>query len=429
MNLLPLVRRLRRLDIDANPALDAKLRWMLLDTWGCAVAGSQAAPVAALAGRLVPQPLPGHLWRSGTPPSAQSLALWLAMAACWDEACEGHAGAHGRPGVVTLAALIPLAGGLSWGQFRQAMLVGYEVGARMGAALRIRPGMHVDGNWPALGAAAAAAVALGLSDEQVAASVELAACQLPMSLYRPVQTGDTGRNTYLGHSAMLGQMAALSVASGISAPADGLQAYARVALGLASVGWDDSDALHVMDAYFKPYAAVRHVHYGAAAASGLRAALGERLPRRIALQVYEEATIYCGNRAPRTALQAQFSLSFGLAAMLRWGRLDPWVYREPQFHDGRLREMESQVELSVHPHWTAARQRGAHLTLTLDDGTELQQEVTAVVGDPAMPMSEPALREKFLAYCASGGQAQAAAHWLARVLGMAPDGPMAAMGF
>ena len=430
MNLLSLVQRLRTLDFDEHPGLDLKLRWLLLDTWACVVAGSQAPPVAALAQR-VPGAQPGRVW-AGAATSEQSMALWWAMASCWDEACEGHAAAHGRPGVAALAALVPLARDVTWNGFRRALLVGYEVGARMGAALRIRPGMHVDGNWPALGAAAAAAVARGLDDPQVVAAIEVAACQLPLSLYRPVQTGDTARNTYLGHSAVLGQLAALSAASGITAPADAVQSYARVGLGLEAVPWDGSEALYVMGTYFKPYAAVRHVHYGAWAASLLRAewqdSFQARLPAKIGLHIYEEATIYCGNRQPGTPLQAQFSLSFGLAAMLRWGHLDPWVYREPQFHDARLRELEARVEVTVHAAWTAARQRGARLVLAWPEG-QISREVTAVAGDPAMPLPEAELQRKFLAYCASGGQAEQAPQWWARVLALAPDSPMSGTGF
>lgn len=355
--------------------------------------------------------------------------MWLAMAACWDEACEGHAGAHGRPGVATLAALMPLSRDLRWHEFRTALLVGYEVGARMGAALRIRPGMHVDGNWPALGAAAAVACALGLDDAQIAAAVHLAACQLPLSLYRPVQTGDTGRNTYLGHSAVLGQLAAMAVAGGVSAPPDAVQAYARVGLGLDSMAFDDSATLQVKDAYFKPYAAVRHVHYGAAAASELRPLLAQRMPRQVALEVYEEAMVYCGNRNPQTPLQAQFSLSFGLAAMLRWGRLDPWVYRDPQFHDPLLRELEQRTVVSAHPELTAARKRGACLTLVFDDGTRLQRQVMSVEGDPDMPLSPQALRQKFITYCSSADQASMAPHWLAQVESLSDQTLMATTGF
>lgn len=429
MNLTAVIHHMRYLDWPSHSEVDARLRWMLLDTWACVVAGSPAAPVTEWAARVASDVQPGQLWAAGKCPSPQGAALWLAMAACWDEACEGHAGAHGRPGVAALAALMPLARDLRWHEFRSALLVGYEVGARMGAALRIRPGMHVDGNWPALGASAAVATALGLEDAQVAAAVHLAACQLPLSLYRPVETGDTARNTYLGHSAVLGQLAALAVASGVTAPVDGVQAYARVGLGLDSVHFDDSTVLQVMSAYFKPYAAVRHVHYGAWAASQLRSSMGERMPQRIELEVYEEATIYCGNRQPQTALQAQFSLTFGMAAMLRWGRLDPWVYRDPQFHDPVLRELEKRTVVTVHLGLTQARRRGACLTLIFDDGDRLTQEVMAVAGDPDKPLSQDELRHKFLTYCASAGHETSAPQWLAQVESLPAEARMAKAGF
>jgi 2-methylcitrate dehydratase PrpD len=98
--------------------------------------------------------------------SAANAAMALALAACWDEACEGHAGAHGRPGVAALAALIPLSSKLTYKEFLKSFVVGYEIGARMGASLRINKGMHVDGNWPVLGAAAAVAHAMGLTSQQ-----------------------------------------------------------------------------------------------------------------------------------------------------------------------------------------------------------------------------------------------------------------------
>jgi 2-methylcitrate dehydratase PrpD len=138
----------------------------------------------------------------GVQPAAQVLA----MAATWDEACEGHALAHGRPGVPLVAALLPLAlkRGASLGEFVDAFVLGYEVGARCGAWLRIRPGMHVDANWPALGVAAGVARLLGLAPAGIVQAIDIAACQLATSLYLPVREGRTARNTYLGHSASLG---------------------------------------------------------------------------------------------------------------------------------------------------------------------------------------------------------------------------------
>lgn len=418
--LLSVLQRLNAVNLEEHPALNTHARKLVLDTLGCIVAGWRALPVAELAQRAAAaDPGSFRLMPDGPGLTAGHAAMVLAMAACWDEACEGHAGAHGRPGVAALAALLPMASRLTYGQFLKSFMVGYEIGARMGASLRINPGMHVDGNWPALGAAAAVAHALGLTPAQIVQAVNLAACQLPMSLYWPVRSGDTTRNTYLGHSAQLGQSAALAVASGITAPAGSVAEYARVGLGKPPLAFDDAANFQLLQAYFKPYAAVRHVHYGALAADALRAAIDLGTVDSVVLQIYEEATIYCGNRAPQTPLQAQFSLSFGLAAMLRWGRLDPWVYREPQFQDPALRELEAKVQVQVDAPWTQQGLRGARLLIACQDGTRYEHEVTAVPGDAQMPFTEEALLEKFLSYCEGSLSAASAPNW-ARQLLMAP---------
>jgi 2-methylcitrate dehydratase PrpD len=186
---------------------------LVLDTLGCAIAGARAPTVRAW---LDGQHLRADPFATANPAQvgpSPGAAMAFAMAACWDEACEGHARAHGRPGVAALAAIWPWAHQLNWGQLLHALVLGYEVGARMGALLRIAPGMHVDANWPSLGSAAAAASALQLSAPQTLTAIHIAACQLPTSLYRPIQTGDTARNTYLGHAAILGQMAAQAAAA------------------------------------------------------------------------------------------------------------------------------------------------------------------------------------------------------------------------
>ncbi len=172
----------------------------------------------------------------------------------------------------------------------------------------------------------------------------------------------------------------------------------------------------MLQGYFKSYAAVRHVHYGALAAHALRSSLEVSKIDRLVLQVYEEATIYCGNRAPQTPLQAQFSLSFGLAAMLRWGRLDPWVYREPQFQDPLLRALEAKVQVQVDVPWTQQQQRGARVWIDCNDGTRHEHVITAVPGDAQMPFSEHALQDKFLSYCEGSLPAAQAADWAAQLL-------------
>ena len=199
-------------------------------------------------------------------------------------------------------------------------------------------------------------------------------------------------------------------------PAGAVAEYARVGLGKPPVALDDAPDFQLLKADFKPYATVRHVHYGARTAHALRAAIDLDTVDSVVLQIYEEATIYCGNRAPQTPLQAQFSLSFGLAAMLRWGRLDPWVYREPQFQDPALRALEAKVQVQVDAVWTQQQKRGARLLIECRDGARHEHEITAVPGDAQMPFSEDALRNKFLSYCEGSLPAAQAADWAAQLL-------------
>lgn len=416
--LLSVLQWLHSTDLSDHPHVLQHARHLVLDTLGCAIAGHRANEVhqfeqqAALAD-------PGTFYFSQQTPlgvTQGNAAMLLAMAICWDEACEGHAGAHGRPGVAAMAALLPLSSKLTYGQFLKSLVVGYEVGARYGASLRINKGMHVDGNWPALGAAAAVAHAMGLSPTQIAQAVQVAACQMPMSLYLPISSGATSRNTYLGHAAQLGQSAALAVASGITAPPNAAETYSQVGMSKEALPFDTRQEFQILQAYFKPYAAVRHVHYGALAASTLRQAIDLQQIQKITLQVYEEATIYCGNRAPQTPLQAQFSLSFGVAAMLRWGRLDPWVYREPQFQDASLRQLESLLEIVIEPNWTQQQRRAARLRIECQDGSVQVQEINAVLGDVAMPFTEDALLAKFMSYGEGSLSPTETAHWAHQLL-------------
>ena len=416
-----LIERLTQPGCERPQQVDTQARWLVLDTLGCAIAGGRAPTVRAwLDGQhlradpfATAGPAPG-----GPIPGA---AMAFAMAACWDEACEGHARAHGRPGVAALAAIWPWVHQLNWGQLLQALVLGYEVGARMGALLRIAPGMHVDANWPSLGSAAAAASALQLNAQQTLTAIHIAACQLPTSLYRPIQTGDTARNTYLGHAAMLGQMAAQAAAAGISAPANAIETHLQVAYQKpAPAGWEGSDDFEILSAYFKPYAAVRHVHYGAHAALGLRAQFDLDMLEHMDLWVYQEALTYCGVRQPQTPLQAQFSLSFGVAAMLRWGHLNSTVYASPEFEDDGVHRLEKKVTIHVHEAWTQQQWRHAKLRITLVDGRVLENTCTAVMGDADMPWREQDLKDKFITNC-QGSLSPARSQLLAEHILHAPD--------
>lgn len=380
-------------------AVVQRVQRLWLDTVACAQAGLQAEePARWLAWQARSDrgdvPLPGAASRVG----AGAAVTTFALAACWDEACEGLAVAHGRPGVPIVAALWPqLASGRhTWGALWQATAAGYEVAGRLGAALRIRAGMHVDGAWGAFGAAAALVHLHGGSWDDALRALEACATQLPCSLYRPVRDGANVRNLYLGHSAWLGSQAAQAVRAGFATPQGAIDDAGALLFDPAQAGaWIPPGEWLVLRSYWKPFAAVRHVHYGAQAALRLR----PRVPAvdaidAIRLATYPEALQYCGNRAPATVLAAQFSLSFGIAAALVHGDLSPAEFRPPRFDDPRVRRLEQLVQVEADGGAFPAGARGARLSLRCGDAT-LQVEQGPVAGDAGCEPDLDAVLAKF----------------------------------
>ncbi len=385
----------------ANEVASNAARLILLDTIGCMLAGREAPEVMAFEENYSGFESGPFTFPGGRRLSLAAAAQVGAMAATWDEACEGHAYAHGRPGVAAVAALLPLAVTTERGLDAtvDALALAYEIGARAGGWLRIRPGMHVDGNWPALGVAAGVARLLGLNAAGIIRAIDIAACQLPASLYLPVAAGKTARNTYLGHSASLGMQAALAALATIDAPAEALCFYADNYSAASPDPLPAPEEDLILDAYIKPYAAVRHVHYGAEMAKSVREELNGTTQgiTRIVLSTYPEALTYCGNRAPRTPIQAQFSLSFGIAAMLRYGVLDSSVYRIGRFEDQELRRLEALIDIRIEKALEAQGKRGGSL-LVSSGYNDIERDVRTIPGDPSMPLPVEEVAAKFMRY-------------------------------
>lgn len=403
----------------------ARAQRLWIDTVGCACAGLRSEELARWLALQVQSdagatPLPGTAQRL----AAGAASTTFALAACRDEACEGHALAHGRPGVPVVAALWPqLASKPRWEDVWRATAAGYEVAARLGARLRIRSGMHVDGVWGAFGAAAALVRLQGGSWDEAARALEACATQLPFSLYRPVREGANVRNLYLGHSAWLGRQAAQAVAAGMETPRGAVDDFAALALDPAQAGaWPAPGEWLILGSYWKRFAAVRHVHYGAQAALRLREAIGDiDAVRAIRLTVYPEAEHYCGNRSPRTVLAAQFSLSFGVAAALVHGDLSPAEFRAPRFGDARVRRLEALVEILADPQAFPGASRGARLEVRCGERV-LQAEQGVVAGDAGCEPTAAQVLAKFRDFT---GADPALGHWARELLLPANNGTAA----
>ncbi|MDP6345578.1 MAG: MmgE/PrpD family protein [Alphaproteobacteria bacterium] len=382
--------------------VEGRARLLFLDSVGCLIAGLAKPEVRALGETLAR--LDGgkvRLPSLPTPLSTTAAAYLAGLATCWDEACEGLPRAHGRPGLHSFAAALPLALAerRQLGAALSALVSGFEVAGRLGEVLRIPPGMHVDGTWGTFGAVAAAARLLGLTPDTTGAAIRGAACHLPWSLYLPISHGATVRNAYVGEAAARGIRQAGAAAAGITAPAGAIESFDRLALGgdpaakrLAPPGqW------LIAEGYLKPFAGVRHVHYGVQAALDWRRSNGAAEPggiRALELAVYPEALTYCGNRAPTTPIQAQFSLSYGLAWALLQGDLGPDAYDAAALADRRVRELEAMVSLVEDAELGRQGGRAARLTVTTAAGSRALL-VDSLPGDPDRPLTAAEAAAKF----------------------------------
>lgn len=154
--------------------------------------------------------------------------------------------------------------------------------------------------------------------------------------------------------------------------------------------------------------------------------VGSRLDevRSVTLATYGEALRYAANRAPASAIAAQFSLSWAVAAGLvqRTGDLGPSAYTDAALADPALRGIEAMVALVEDPGLTEAGDRGAGLAVELQDGSVLEARADQVPGDPALPMSVEAVCAKFLRFAAPRlGEDQARAVLVLLLDGAAED--------
>ena len=328
--------------------------------------------------------------------SPAGIAALGAAAACWDEGCEGNSAAHGRPGFPVVATLLALAQNrhATVAELLLALVTGYEIGARAGELWRIPPGWHVDGGWHSL--AVAAGVARMVSGPgSIQPAIEAAACQIPASLYLPIAVGSVVRNTYPSHAVLLGIMAASAASAGFDMPSGVLEEGRKLILRASSqIAPTPAGQWTVLEGYLKLFVGVRHTHYGVEAALRLRKNPAFSLEKisAIKLQVYGEAVQYCGNRAPRTVIQAQFSLSYSIAAALVLGELGPDAYDDVA--NPAIARLEKLVVIVVDPERV---RRGANLTIDFGK-IQLVESAENIVGDPARPITKDDVIRKFHRY-------------------------------
>jgi 2-methylcitrate dehydratase PrpD len=395
-----------RLDaLPASTVMASKL--VLLDTIGAIVAGS-ALPENARLARMAANRAPhGLCTLAGHSAKADSLLATFTNATAgvaleMDEGNRlggGHPAIHVIPGALAVAEEI----GASGGRLLEVVVVGYEIGSRLGGATQARSNVHSHGTWGTISTAAAVARLHDLPTGEIRHVINLSASMSPANSWTPALEGATIRNAYPGRSGLEGILAVDLHRAGFTALDD---APSDVYGTILADRFDPADAVaglgesfRIEQNYFKLHACCRMNHPALDAIMALRA---EHRFTGDDVATVHITSIPFGLRmaetAPGNMLSAKFSIPHAVAAALVLGRTDTGAFDERALEDDRIRSMAKRVEIAADGEMTLKRDDypTAHVRITLNDGRVLSRSTGVVRGDAANPVSAEEVVAKFL---------------------------------
>ncbi len=337
------------------------------------------------------------LQRRGTIDDPLWLGLVLGVAVVAQELDEGHRESMGHPGshvVPTILARLHENPETTMRDALTALIIGYEVAARIASAGRPRPGSHPHGTWGTMGAAVARARLTG-GQGHLREAVYLAAGTGLATAFSAPLAGRTVRNLYAGLSTFLGMLANEWNAdvTGIFSPTETL-----------FHDWDGADIAKGLGArfaitrnYFKTIAACRYVHGVIEAVEQIGE--GRRLNRtdieRVTVETYAPASVLTG--APFNTLSSKFSIPYAVLCAVDGRAREAKAFHEPlelsamdRAWLAKVNVLESEEMTQQLPHVRAVR-----VTVAFADGSECATRVSLPRGEWDRPHRSEALAQKW----------------------------------
>lgn len=292
----------------------------------------------------------------------------------------------------------------------KAVIFGYDICIRFGmlCSESVRTlGLHGPGLCGSFGATAAAAMIMGLSQEETENAICIAGTLLPVSPFVSFTEGSTAKDLYGAWGVYLAFTAIVSAQNGLLGPVrllegdKGLNRIFDLKRGMdAPMGspyWID-------DISFKEYSACASVHPALNALIALMQEEGlesdkvekitvETYPYSYALSIGSET---CG----LSPVSARVSLPFCVAFAAHEGKLTPDAFTEENLHSGEYLSFMEKVEVLNHEEYGEGNTgvRGSIVTITMKDGSVYSRE--KIRARWSAGVSDHELREKFRAVTA-----------------------------
>jgi 2-methylcitrate dehydratase PrpD len=374
---------------------------VVADTVAAIAAGSAEPEMAALTARLAAAPGPAAVIGTGLRTEAGKAALLNGTAGTFLEMDEGNRFSRGHPAIHILPAVLAVAEteGMSGRDAVLAFVLGYEVGARLGGAARLRAAMHPHGTWGTVAAAVAVAKLAGADADRFRETLNVASSLTLATSKRTMLEGGTVRNVYAGVSNQMGLLARDLVEAGFSGERDGVASV----FGAVVSDSLDTDALvrglggtwQIAQNYFKLHSCCRYNH----ATLDALAKLGPIRPDEVAaveIETYGYAAELDDPR-PRNTLAAKFSVPFAVATTIAHGSSGLASFTMDAVRDPKVLELAGRVSVREDPALSARlpAERPARVTVRYRDGREARAETFTNRGDDVDPYTPTELAEKY----------------------------------
>ena len=306
---------------------------------------------------------------------------------------------HGPPIVASSLAAAELAGA-SGAELLTAIVAGCETMTRLSQAtnndLRNR-GFHTTPTCGVFGAAVAAGLLLGLSDDQLVSALGLAGAQASglMEMY-----GTSMQKRFNpGPAARDGVTSALMARAGYTGAdtiIDGERGFAA-----AFAGRFDRDRFleglgsrMPMTVEYKPYSCARPIHNAIDAMLELRAqGLTPEQVATITVRRHPDWAHYHVINRPRTFHEAQVSLPYSVGLALVEGKALPEQYAKVGKGDGQVMALSEKVVIKPDP--SLLRGVSCRLIVETTDGRTLEATVDYPLGSIQRPLADDQLAAKF----------------------------------
>lgn len=318
-----------------------------------------------------------------------------------------HPNASLLPAALATAQIRPCTGR----EFLAAVALGCDLVCRLGLSLR-RP-LEAGGWYPppilgAFGATLAAARLAGLDARGLcdAWSLLLTQNSCPGQIrYSPESTLRAVREAFPAHAAVLAVQLAARGVRGFDAPLEGEAGFYAL---FAGGEYDTAALLEGLGSHFaieqlsfKRWPCCRGTHAYIEAAQILRregfeardiesvVCVGGEIQRMLAEPAARK-------RRPRTPIDAKFSIPFTVALALIEPEVTLASFSPAALADPRLLELAGKCEFQLGDEAQFAHAACGEIALRLRDGRTLRHRVPQALGDPIRPLSDAALRGKFI---------------------------------